>query len=104
MRRLLEQAGYETAEFTPGETAGDVLVINSCTVTGESDSLSDDALAARLHDLRSLAAAEIDDGASSSSLAWVFIVCAVVIFTLTIAVILGRRQDEELAREKQAKK
>ena len=74
------------------------------TVTGESDSLSDDALAARLHDLRSLAAAEIDDGASSSSLAWVFIVCAVVIFTLTIAVILGRRQDEELAREKQAKK
>ena len=39
MRRLLEDAGYETAEFAAGFAgAGDgVLVINSCTVTGESD-------------------------------------------------------------------
>lgn len=37
MRRLLEQAGYETAEFNPGEADGDILIINSCTVTGESD-------------------------------------------------------------------
>jgi len=37
MRRLLEQAGYTTAEFAPDSAAPDVLVINSCTVTGESD-------------------------------------------------------------------
>lgn len=37
MRRQMEQAGYETTEFVPNETQADVLVINSCTVTGESD-------------------------------------------------------------------
>lgn len=37
MRRQMESAGYETAEFVPNETDADVLVINSCTVTGESD-------------------------------------------------------------------
>lgn len=37
MRKQMESAGYETAEFIPDETAADVLVINSCTVTGESD-------------------------------------------------------------------
>ncbi len=37
MRRQMEQAGYQTAEFVPGHTQADVLVINSCTVTGESD-------------------------------------------------------------------
>ena len=37
MRRQLESAGYETAEFLPDVTVADVLVINSCTVTGESD-------------------------------------------------------------------
>lgn len=37
MRRQMEQAGYETTEFVPCETQADVLVINSCTVTGESD-------------------------------------------------------------------
>lgn len=37
MRRQMEMAGYETTEFVPGETVADVLVINSCTVTGESD-------------------------------------------------------------------
>lgn len=38
MRRLLEQAGYETAEYQPEQaTSYDGLVINSCTVTGESD-------------------------------------------------------------------
>lgn len=39
MRRLLEEADYETAEFTPGQpdVGETVLVINSCTVTGESD-------------------------------------------------------------------
>ncbi len=39
MRRLLEEQGYETAEFTVGQAdIGDaVLVVNSCTVTGESD-------------------------------------------------------------------
>lgn len=37
MRKQMESAGYETAEFIPNETAADVLVINSCTVTGESD-------------------------------------------------------------------
>lgn len=37
-RRLLEQAGYETAEYQPEQAASyDGLVINSCTVTGESD-------------------------------------------------------------------
>ena len=36
MRRLLEQNGYETADYAPGVPA-DGLVINSCTVTGESD-------------------------------------------------------------------
>lgn len=36
MRRLMETAGYTTAEYTP-TGAPDVLVINSCTVTGESD-------------------------------------------------------------------
>jgi len=36
MRRLLEQAGYATADYTDdGDFDG--LVINSCTVTGESD-------------------------------------------------------------------
>lgn len=37
MRKQLEQSGYETAEFVPQETQADVLVVNSCTVTGESD-------------------------------------------------------------------
>ena len=37
MRRQVEQAGSETTEFVPNETQADVLVINSCTVTGESD-------------------------------------------------------------------
>ena len=39
MRGLLEAHGFQTAEFTPGQAdIGDaVLVINSCTVTGESD-------------------------------------------------------------------
>ena len=39
MRRLMEDHGYETAEFSMGQAdIGDaVLVINSCTVTGESD-------------------------------------------------------------------
>ncbi len=37
MRRLLEQAGYQTIEFSTTDTNPDVLVINSCTVTGESD-------------------------------------------------------------------
>ena len=39
MRRLLEEQGYETAEFEVGQPdVGEaMLVINSCTVTGESD-------------------------------------------------------------------
>ena len=37
MRRQLESAGYETTEFVSEHTQADVLVINSCTVTGESD-------------------------------------------------------------------
>lgn len=37
MRRQLEKAGYQTTEFIPDATQADVLVINSCTVTGESD-------------------------------------------------------------------
>ncbi len=39
MRRLLEDAGYLTAEFAAGFSGADdgVMVINSCTVTGESD-------------------------------------------------------------------
>ncbi len=39
MRELLEEQGITTAEFTPGEPdiGPAVLVINSCTVTGESD-------------------------------------------------------------------
>jgi len=37
MRRILEKAGYETTEFSAEDAACDALVINSCTVTGESD-------------------------------------------------------------------
>ena len=37
MRRQLENAGYNTTEFVPDQTVADVLVVNSCTVTGESD-------------------------------------------------------------------
>ncbi len=37
MRRILEEAGYETYEFSTDDTVCDALVINSCTVTGESD-------------------------------------------------------------------
>ena len=37
MRYMLEIAGYETAELTAQDTDYDALVINSCTVTGESD-------------------------------------------------------------------
>lgn len=37
MRYMMEKAGYETAEFSPDATNYDALVINSCTVTGESD-------------------------------------------------------------------
>lgn len=39
MRRLLEEQGYETEEFAVGQAdiGTAVLVINSCTVTGESD-------------------------------------------------------------------
>lgn len=65
------------------------------TVIGESDSLDDGALDGRLRELRD-DAAKTADAAPTSSLAWVFAICAVVIFTITIAVILGRRQDEEM--------
>ncbi|MBQ5840321.1 MAG: tRNA (N(6)-L-threonylcarbamoyladenosine(37)-C(2))-methylthiotransferase MtaB [Clostridia bacterium] len=37
MRKLMEAAGWETAEFSVGKVDADVLVVNSCTVTGESD-------------------------------------------------------------------
>lgn len=37
MRYLLESAGYTTVEWESDDTVYDVLVINSCTVTGESD-------------------------------------------------------------------
>lgn len=37
MRKQAEEAGYQTTEFVPNQTQADVLVINSCTVTGESD-------------------------------------------------------------------
>ena len=38
MRRLAEEQGFTTAEFMPGDGCdADILVINSCTVTGESD-------------------------------------------------------------------
>ena len=37
MRHMMEQAGWQTTDFTGGKTDSDVLVINSCTVTGESD-------------------------------------------------------------------
>ncbi len=37
MRRLLEAEGYTTTEYIPDGGMSDVLVVNSCTVTGESD-------------------------------------------------------------------
>lgn len=37
MRYLLESAGYTTIEWESDDTAYDILVVNSCTVTGESD-------------------------------------------------------------------
>ncbi len=37
MRRLLERDGYDTADYAASGHSWDVLVINSCTVTGESD-------------------------------------------------------------------
>lgn len=39
MMKLMAGAGYDTIEYIPGETRVDdgVIVINSCTVTGESD-------------------------------------------------------------------
>ncbi len=38
MRFLVEEAGHSTVEYTPGyDIKADALVINSCTVTGESD-------------------------------------------------------------------
>ena len=37
MRQMLETAGFETSEFATEDSSYDVLVINSCTVTGESD-------------------------------------------------------------------
>ena len=39
MRGLMAAAGFETGDYTPGDTLGEnaVVVINSCTVTGESD-------------------------------------------------------------------
>lgn len=37
MRRIMETAGYETYEFSADDPQCDALVINSCTVTGESD-------------------------------------------------------------------
>ncbi len=37
MRYLLESAGYTTVEWESDDTVYDILVVNSCTVTGESD-------------------------------------------------------------------
>ncbi len=39
MRQMLDEQGFITAEFTPGQSdvGNAILVINSCTVTGESD-------------------------------------------------------------------
>jgi len=38
MKKQLSAAGFETGEYVPGDRVGDaVVVVNSCTVTGESD-------------------------------------------------------------------
>ena len=38
MKKQLSAAGFETGEYAPGDRVGDaVVVVNSCTVTGESD-------------------------------------------------------------------
>lgn len=38
MKAQLSAAGFETGEYTPGDRVGDnAVIINSCTVTGESD-------------------------------------------------------------------
>ena len=66
------------------------------SVAGESDSLGDDALAAAVKEQRSLIEQNNTETIPTSRLAWVFGCCAVVIFTMAVAVILGRRQDEEM--------
>lgn len=69
------------------------------TVEGESDSLDNNALDARLRELRRLDPDIPAAKSKESDLVWLFIACAVTIFSIAIAVILGRRQEEEL-REK----
>ena len=63
-------------------------------VVGESDTLGDDALRESLDELRQRDAAIAGEGTSILSLAWTFGICAVVIFSFAIAVLLGRKREE----------
>lgn len=64
------------------------------SVTGESDTLDDAGLAEHLRQIRRIESTAAETSAPTVSLAWVFVICAIVIFSLTIAVLLGRHQDE----------
>ncbi len=73
------------------------------SVTGESDTMNSAALDGRLRELR---LEEISGGSGDAPLfspAWIFILCAVVIFSAAIAVILDRRQREEVLQEEKHK-
>ncbi len=69
------------------------------SVKGESSTLDDDALEELLHELRREESTTGERGAAVFSPAWIFILSAVVIFSIAIAIILERRQREEIARE-----
>ena len=95
---VLEEPRVEYLKISAKPVSGDGEgKLHLYTVVGESDSLSSDALNAAVQEQRSLIEQSGQETEPSSRLAWVFGCCAVVIFTVTVAVILGRRQDEEMA-------
>lgn len=88
-----DTAGYMKLCVKPVSGSGEVKLC-LYSVTGESDSLDDTELAVHLSQIRRSESASAGETVSTVSWAWVFIICAVVIFSLTVAVLLGRHQDE----------
>ena len=73
-------------------------------VWGESDTMDDSTLAAHLRSIRRSDTVGEQADVPTVDLAWVFVICAIVIFSITIAVILGKRQEEEPSEQSRAGK
>ncbi|MBR6709400.1 MAG: hypothetical protein IKL84_06950 [Clostridia bacterium] len=91
---MLEEAEYLRIGVKPvsGNDSGKLCLFS---VVGEHDQLSSHALANALEDGRGNVRSFDTKEGQPLSLAWVFSICALVIFSITVAVLLGRHQTAE---------